>query len=574
MTAQARLTPASARWETRAGVQLPDFTKLEDVQPLAELGEPLVLSEFEQRQIVERARELITGYYVHRPLKRATRGVDADAQLAVLLERLAAPTSVPGAPGLSQRQFHGELAGIFAALDDLHTVYVAPGPYAQLVAFLPFLVEEYWEPPARRYLLTKLDPRLELGLEDAVDVVALDGVPIERAVELSAQASGGANAEARHARGLDRLTKRWLGKAPPPDRTEVVVRYVGADGAEHDSQPVPWLVGRLVDLDAPVTAQPELGVGLDAEGEMRRRTRARVHAFRDAPAPSWLDDKLAHERLPPRTDGRRFGLLRIRAFPTAREPREPFLEDVDRRIAELGDDGLIIDLRGNTGGDIETAERLLRRLAGRETETEPLQFLATPATSEVARRLEGNHPEMAGVRASIDEAVRIGGAFARGTTVADVGTWPTPGQRYPGPILAVVDALCYSATEIFAAGLVDNEVGELLGTSPCTGGGGANSWKHEVLFGVLGQAELQALPKGTLTVGEDAAELARRPPASFRLAMRRTTRVRERAGSVVEEFGVAPRFVHALTRRDLLERNPDLIEAASRRLETMDRQIS
>jgi C-terminal processing protease CtpA/Prc len=43
-------------------------------------------------------------------------------------------------------------------------------------------------------------------------------------------------------------------------------------------------------------------------------------------------------------------------------------------------------------------------------------------------------------------------------------------------VVLVVDALTYSAADIFAAGFQDNELGPILGTSATTRAGGANVW--------------------------------------------------------------------------------------------------
>ena len=56
------------------------------------------------------------------------------------------------------------------------------------------------------------------------------------------------------------------------------------------------------------------------------------------------------------------------------------------------------------------------------------------------------------------------------------------GQVYYGPVVLITDALSYSATDIFAAGFQDNEVGLVLGTSGNTGAGGANFWSLDDLL--------------------------------------------------------------------------------------------
>ena len=72
------------------------------------------------------------------------------------------------------------------------------------------------------------------------------------------------------------------------------------------------------------------------------------------------------------------------------------------------------------------------------------------------------------------------------------------GQVYYGPVVLITDALSYSATDIFAAGFQDNDVGKVLGTGGNTGAGGANFWSLDDL--------LRAQKKDPHVSVQDAAE--------------------------------------------------------------------
>ena len=111
--------------------------------------------------------------------------------------------------------------------------------------------------------------------------------------------------------------------------------------------------------------------------------------------------------------------------------------------------------------------------------------------------------------------------------------------------MLITDALCYSAADIFAAGFQDNGVGKILGTAERTGAGGANVWSYDLLALWLPDT-LRPLPDG----------------ASFRIALRRVTRVRDNIGVPLEDLGVKVDDRHDLTRRDITERNEDLLAAA------------
>jgi hypothetical protein len=50
------------------------------------------------------------------------------------------------------------------------------------------------------------------------------------------------------------------------------------------------------------------------------------------------------------------------------------------------------------------------------------------------------------------------------------------------------------------------------------------------------------------------------------VAIRRTTRVKDRSGVLLEDLGVVPDATHRMTRNDVLNGNPDLIAAAGKLL--------
>ena len=124
--------------------------------------------------------------------------------------------------------------------------------------------------------------------------------------------------------------------------------------------------------------------------------------------------------------------------------------------------------------------------------------------------------------------------------------------------MLVTDALCYSTTDIFAAGFQDHKIGVVLGVDENTGAGGANVWDYSLIAALL--EENQRFPP----------ELPQ--SASFRFAIRRVTRVGDNSGVLLEDLGVKPEELHRITRRDVLERNIDLIAHAGKILKTRDVQ--
>jgi C-terminal processing protease CtpA/Prc len=129
-------------------------------------------------------------------------------------------------------------------------------------------------------------------------------------------------------------------------------------------------------------------------------------------------------------------------------------------------------------------------------------------------------------------------------------------------VVLVTDPLCYSATDMFAAGFQDHGIGKVVGVGGATGAGGANVWSHQLLRLLLSDLEDDASPYIALPGGAD-----------MRVAIRRTTRVGARAGDILEDLGVVPDVVYRMTRRDVMGHNEGLIDRAIRELSATPRQL-
>lgn len=534
-----------------AATNLPTF--------LASAGE---LSAEQRKLIVRQALILIEQNYAHLPLKRAMHSIDPVQRLKLLLQTLefAQPETQP-----SEIEFHRELTDIFTSVRDLHTNYLLPVPFSQMTAFLPFMVEDYSHGGRRRYIVSHVAQGFNHStFVPGVEVTYWNGMPIERAVWSNAQRYAGSNREARHARGVQTLTTRALRLAPPPDEEWVVVGYQTASGHALELR-VDWQVNPPL----PSTLDPESGadsaaasLGLDLEQDIIQRLRLALFAPQVEAAVKRaskkatqgttfgdLESQLPHifEARSVTTPAGTFGYLRIRTF--SHWPPEEFVNEFLRLISALPQNGLIIDVRGNGGGVIMNGEFLLQTLTPRRIEPEPVQFLNTPLNLEICRRNDSSSAwaDLSVWLESMKQALQTGATFSAGFPISDPEQCNTVGQRYFGPVVLIIDALCYSTTDIFAAGFQDHEIGPVLGTDGNTGAGGANVWEHRhFVSDVLPGAVYQELPNG----------------AGMRVSIRRTLRVGRRAGSPVEDLGVVPEERHFLTRNDLLNQNADLISKA------------
>jgi hypothetical protein len=545
------------------------------------LGATITLQEFltttseltleERRLIVDQALVLIEQLYVHLPLKRAMHAIDPVQRLKLLRYRLRT---------LSQPRFHDEMISIFMELRDLHTNYFLPAPFASTTALLPLHVQEFFEDGERRYLVTFVfpgridDPHFEPG----VVITHWNGIPMDRAVELNADRQAGSNLDARHAQGLDAMTARWMGQSAAPDEEWIVLTYVATDGQKRETR-LEWLVFDELD-PSPTAVDPNaaenpvsraLGIDLRTESIWRARkmlfrpeamklerqvtetfeARGGLEPGEANPDPamanvSTFPDKLRFESKS--TSHGEFGYVSISSFDVGRQGLEEvdaFVAEVARIVRLLPQNGLIVDVRGNGGGTIMAGERLLQLFTPKKIEPERLHFINTPLTLELSKR---GFEEW---RESIEQAVEMGTPFSDGFYIFpdEEENCNRLGQQYDGPVVLITNALCYSTTDIFAAGFQDNKCGRILGTDGNTGAGGANVIDHEWLSNPLLRLSppIQPLPKGT----------------GMRVAIRRTSRVGERSGDPLEDLGVVPEEMHRITKNDLLNDDQDLIEHAA-----------
>lgn len=245
-------------------------------------------------------------------------------------------------------------------------------------------------------------------------------------------------------------------------------------------------------------------------------------------------------------NGITYGHIRIHTFyvPDA----DGFVAEFVRLLGQVPDSGLILDVRGNGGGNILAAERLLQTLTATEIEPERLQFIVSAGTLDLCM----NNPATGAIPLdqwlpSIEEGVETGSVYSHAFPLTDKASCNAIGQQYYGPVILIVDGNCYSATDMFAAGFQDHQVGPVLGMSNATGAGGANVWEHRLLHQVLPTDwGLKPLP------GQ----------AGMRVAIRQCLRVGRKAGSLLEDYGVVPDFVHMPTRADLMEGDRDLLTRA------------
>ena len=301
------------------------------------------------------------------------------------------------------------------------------------------------------------------------------------------------------------MTIRPLAMSLPPDEEWVVVTYrAGRRERQRRFERRVFESGLPGGGNDPLAAVGDLAVvlGLDAKAELERQARKLLFAPEavdvaervrrqvdpvlgagpEAGAPvdfnvvSTLPDAFTFRTVT--TPSGKFGYVRIHTFYVPDDG--PFVAEFVRIVGLLPQDGLILDVRGNGGGNILAGERLLQVLTPGPIDPERFHFSNSPLTLRICDA----HPSFAPWKESIAQSVETGTAFSHGFPIGPVERCNDVGQKYQGPVVLVTDARCYSTTDILR-GFQDHGIGRILGVGAATGAGGANVWDHALLLNLL-----------------------------------------------------------------------------------------
>ncbi|MGH9134926.1 MAG: S41 family peptidase [Ilumatobacteraceae bacterium] len=520
------------------------------------------LTRGERDTIITMFTALLDGLYVHLPLKRAMYGIDPVQQLRRLHER---------ARLMTDDAFHRELGTILANLRDAHTAYIAPSPFLGSVARLPFLVEQFGPESEPGFLVSKVITELvdDPAFVEGVEILEWNGVPIADAVRRRGEVERGGRPDSAMARALDSLTLRPLGLGPPPDEEWVIVGYrTGARGRVREHR-FEW---RFIDPgpgpDEPHPTEPAAtATAIHPDRALVRR--AKKLSFNTGLWRTERRDRLAGTGVSRSDDGwitgqfqdsvsarsirvgrQEYGYLRLWSFDLSDD--DGFVAEVIDLLRELPQDGLVIDLRGNPGGLIWAAERLLQLFTPSRISPTRFSIIASDLTRAMTDAPQ-NRRELGPWRRTLLEAVGTGEVYSQSVTITPYARCNDIGQVYGGPVVAVVDPTTYSAADLFAAGFADNNVGTVVSVGHATGAGGANVWRADTLNSVLSGTSfhLPRLPKGV----------------GFTMSVRRATRIGAADGAPIEDVGIVGHRTYAMTRTDLLESNADLYAYCARLLD-------
>jgi peptidase S41-like protein len=372
------------------------------------------------------------------------------ARIADVLYGLNAGVSHPGDP-VARLRAMGQTADVriattVAQLRDPATQYELPTSSRNVVAALPFELRECiddgrWTVTAMRVEPGIRDPRFT----DGVEIVEWNGEPIDAVLERHAGAMAARSPEERRARALAWLTHRPQGLVAQHDEEYVTLRFGSVEGAELR---LAWdyeLVHPPIREGAPFES-------LDPLMERIQRLRCR-----------------ARGTLEVRTIREHYQVLQMQTFQVA----DSFTSQVAGKLAETKTEpprGLIVDIRGNPGGSVVVAERLLQLFTTTPIEPQPVQVVA----SDLSHRLSRVDRDLLPWHEPIRTALAAGERFTRALPLTKDHAARCNDHHTPNPLPAVllVDALCAGAADVFIAGWRNHRIGPILSPERRRGGVG------------------------------------------------------------------------------------------------------
>jgi C-terminal processing protease CtpA/Prc len=535
------------------------------ITPLAEARTKLVVPNYtsEERQtLVDQAHLFMSKLFVHRQVKVKDFGnaVDPIPKLEALKKEAAQ---------LSNEELHQRLNRIFVDLHDLHTNYIAPKPLSCAATFIPVKFESVTDENRAVVLVSgklKLEPKASEGIEVGDELVSINGITTDKWIAELGIISGGANEDAMKVRAVEMLSLRSLATQllPKEDELELVFKR---DGKEF-TKTIPWFAYRDLDCIASEGAEED-GKELKgfrhkfdlAQDDFQKKynrifgTPTLVSKSKRWTAPSPLDEVFEVDTLS--TPAGLVGYVKLKGFSWDNSNLdvatvvEGFRREIEGRLSKAI--GLVIDVRGNPGGYIVFAEKLVQLFSTKEVEPTKVQMLANQLNEDIF--LKANGQEDNRWSSAVRGALKAGKEMISPMPITPKTEANSLGQIWFRPVVVLTDAACFSACDLFSAGMQDNGAGVVIGIHKTTGAGGANVMEHSVFRQIMEGDDnpFQALPYAQ----------------NMRVAWRQSVRSGKYAGQLIEDAGVKSDLIVPMKREDVGTESKELMKAIHKIIDGM-----
>ncbi|MEA9357306.1 S41 family peptidase [Bacteriovorax sp. PP10] len=518
----------------------PAYSLLKNARPFIKLPEYSV----EQKKLVlDQARLILSQIYINRELKIKDFGPTANP--IPYLNKIESELST-----ISDLSFHKQLSDIFFRFRDLHTLYYLPKPFACYDSFLPFTFKEVTAANGKKVIavstmrddaaVLKFMPkpfRLKIG-----DIVtSYNGLSIEKAIQANMDHSLGANPSAARRKSIENLRFYQHNLDLLPEKDSTKFEFQTSEGEKYKME-IPWVTWK--DWNC-VGQKNNLAVNTVRKAPMAEAKKDRADVDQTGESTLyWQINK---------TKFGNFGYIELMSF----DPIDVTVNEVVTKVKNLlqnelkNTDGLMIDLRGNTGGRLPLAERMIQLFSPHEIQ--PHTYILR--NSEANAFYTALTPMDLFTKA-LEEAQRTNSPFTKKLPIDSVEEVNDLGQVYFKPVAVYVDSNCYSACDTFAAHVQDHKVATVFGEDQTTGGGGANVFSLDEILEDFEQ------------YGVDSGIFKKLPNGqNITFAFRQAFRSGVNQGKLIEDIGVKVDRISAPSMSDQFNSNNDQILVLERFLQ-------
>ncbi len=521
----------------------PKITNLEDAR------KDLVVPKYtaEQREtLASQAKLVLSDLFVHRDLKVTHFGAASDP-----LPRLE--EIVKTASTAKDEELHKNLSQTFSSLHDLHTNFISPRPFSCGMVFFPLRFESVRDNNEDKVVVSrKLKVKADLveGIEVRDQLLEYNGIPVEKALEQLKVFSGGANPDAMRMRAVQLLSFRSLMLADSlPQENKLKLKFKNAEKTYEKE--IPWQ--SLIDSDCVEGNQDRhrsrtnknillesMRMGADEYQKKYNKIFGTPSLVNDEMLTA-LDEDLSEifDVVALNTPAGKIGYVRLKEFSWDNKSLDvATVIDGFRRAIEvtLADTvGLVIDVRSNPGGNIVFAEKLVQFFSTRAVDPSTVRMLANPLNEQIFIKANGAENRWS---KALNVAIKEKQRFTPPMSITPANEANDFGQIWYRPTVVLTDASCYSACDIFTAGMQDMGAATIIGLHKSTGAGGANVMEHKTFRSIMGSSDEN--PFKELAFGQN-----------MRVAWRQCIRSGKHNGELIEDTGVVSDVVVPLKLGDI-----------------------
>jgi hypothetical protein len=497
------------------------------------------LSNEDKFVIIRHAKILFSKIYVNLEHKMSLYKVDPIKELAKIEQNYQS---------MDDAQFHSSMLSVFNSVKDFHVNYTFPKPYACYRTALPLAFQKI-ESGNKIIVsivdISKKDTYPDISKISAGDeLVSYNKLTPTEALRSRSQFINASTPDALLFQGVFDLYWRGLSENLAPADNSVQLELKKASGETY-SIAVPWFSNVYQSCLNPKKPEETKALGSKLGTPKEMELRERTNYWKDVRKNfiSFIKNKLKfknklitnpidktervdltnlnttkHPSLFWKTinyKNENFGYLKLAGFSAEKGVNAAVSEVssvLSKNLSETS--ALVIDLRGNYGGQISFAELMATLLTPMPVRPLPFYIRANDLTlvlfNEEATWKDLIFPNI--------ETNRLVGPEALTTQMELTSS----SQVYFGKVVLLTNSECFSSCDLFAATMKDNAKVTIYGTDHSTFGGGANVWAIDYLAPVFKSLNIPAtLPQN--------------------IGMRVTGRHahRQKTNSLIEDLGVA-----------------------------------